>query len=462
MKKVIVLFVTLIFSVLLLVSCDIGEPKSAIDVWNRIDKKMTSLSSYEARMDMSMKINVGGNAVNTYADSTIIEHNIGKKKDYYYYEETDMKITHASSGTKITAVSEEEYRNGNLFVTNSAGGKASKLYSPMTKAEFMQYKNSKSGEADVDFSFDKNGYSEFSQDEYGSWKIKFSEFSDEAIESISKILGVDESAADLTVEDIKFTIRADADFVVTRIDITFVFEKKEDETEENYIKIAVDYFDINEAEPQKEIPDISDYLEVDFKEFDKIDSMIDARAKDEEGSFYIGTSEKLTFSGNSSEYKEKNEVCYGEKDGKYFYEISSEVNNEKFTITYTDGTQQITREKGAPETKDQTDKAARAYIRSLINSVRYDRRYVTDIKKFEDGYTLKCNAADTTAFLTLFGGMGGRVEDLDQTVTIKVKDGEITEIKTEIIVNGSISIGASNGLHTFPAKVTIVSRIDFK
>ena len=108
MKKAIILFITtitMLFSLLLLASCDIGEPKSAIDVWNRVDKKMSSWSSYEARLDMSMKIVLNGNTVNTSGDSTIIEHNIGKKTNYYYYEKTDMQVTYGSNGSKITAES---------------------------------------------------------------------------------------------------------------------------------------------------------------------------------------------------------------------------------------------------------------------------------------------------------------------------------------------------------------------
>ncbi len=462
MKKVIVLFITIItmiFSLLLLASCDMGEPKSAIDVWNRVDKKMTSLSSYEARMDMSMKMFINGSAVSTSADSTIIEHNIGKRSSYYYYEKTDMRVTNVSNGAKINSESTEEYRDGNLFVTNSSGGKASKLYNTMTKSEFLEYKNSKAIDLESEFGFDKAGYSEFSQDEYGCWKIKFSEFSDEAIETISKMVGVEDSVVALTIEDVKFTIRADADFLATRIDITFVFEENENEDEQASIKIAVDYNKINEAEPKKEIPNVSEYLEVDFKELDKIDRMIKEYEKIDEGSFKFETGQKLIVLENTTEYGEKNEVSYGEKDGKFFYEITSTVDKEKFTITYSDGTQSINREKGSSETKAQTEKEARAYVRTLMSGTGYNRQYVTEINQTTDEYVLKCDAADISQYRQVFESLGGHFKDLNQTVTIKIKDGKIIRITTEIIAEGEIRYSDYKGTHSIPLKMTVVSRL---
>ena len=159
----------------------------------------------------------------------------------------------------------------------------------------------------------------------------------------------------------------------------------------------------------------------------------------ENGSFTLSLTQltRSSTSPNSSTYKETDEVTFGEGESGYFYDIEATVSGTKYDISYKDGTQTI-KTSSKTQNKAQTEKEARDYIKSLINSAGYTQNIVTAIEKRGNGvYRFTCNP-NTQTYETYYANMGGTFKSATQTITVTITDDQRTKIQSAVTAQGSV------------------------
>ena len=222
MKKLCVLLITLLLCTLAFASC--GQPKSAADVMQKIDKKMDSLQSYQA--DITAKLTTEMYGYQVIADFTgkeiKIYGNAGKFYDYTLMEGA-MEMKDQEKNELIESVKTKDIRafhEGNMFILSEQGNLSQKLYSSLTKNEYIEYLEKQSDTIDIDFESCVN--SSFVQNEDKSWTLTYSGYTKKAIDEFIEAFGEDLFEED--IEDMEITVHANADFTVKDIEVKMIFE----------------------------------------------------------------------------------------------------------------------------------------------------------------------------------------------------------------------------------------------
>ena len=147
--------------------------------------------------------------------------------------------------------------------------------------------------------------------------------------------------------------------------------------------------------------------------------------------------------GQTEKFTETDTVLYGVRDGKFYYDVTAEYDSVSMKLAYENGACTVTME-GESYSEPQTEQEARALVEMLINdsTYGYHAESITNIKdKGNGGWEIEQALGDASELEGIFESMDGTYKSATQTVTVTIKDGKLTEIKTVITASGSITSG---------------------
>lgn len=439
-KTVVLLFVILVFA-FVFTSCSSGEPETAEALWEKIDGAMNALDSYEVDLSMKMNFFMSGYEVSGKATGTAIEAGV-TTDDYYFYQKmvTKVQCDELDLNENVTAI--YGYNEGLAFVSNEGGGLEQKLCAPMTREEFRDYVS----DSDLnDLALNDCTGAEFVKNEDNTWSLTYSGYTKVAVNALAEAFGIDEETSDMIgaeVLDLKVSISADENFFVKRMDVEFIFDVEEDEVP--VITATAEYSEYNTAKRITGYIKPESYNQIeDLRLPENIGEMLKAREDAEEGTFTLDLDQTVMVMGNKSSYRETDKVNYGRRDGGYFYDIEAEIKGSTVDITYENGKQKVT-QNGETSTVSQTAAEAKEFIESLINSANYNKMYVTNVTKVEEGvYTIEMAVVNTAVYEQVMTKMGAFLSSAKQNITVTIKDDVLTEIKSTVDADGYIPSGNS-------------------
>ena len=434
MRKKTLFLLACISIVLLLTLVSCGEPKSAEALYAKVDETMGELNSYEMDLKLDMTFYVSNYKVSSQGTGHAIEDGL-VNGDYYFYQETNTTVESKGLSLNETQKSIEAYDNGNYFILNQSSTGTQKMYSPLTAQEVLEYRADHDMGA-LDVINDCTNQS-FSKKEDGTWELICSGYTKSAIATIEDGMGLDNDMFDAEIMDMKMTLSADAEYHATKIELEFVFEDKKNAPA---VSITIDFSKYDAAVRQTEQLNTENYTKVeDIRLLKQVEAMLEEMTERENGSFTLSLTQltRSSTSPNSSTYKETDEVTFGEGESGYFYDIDATVSGTKYDISYKDGTQTI-KTSSKTQNKAQTEKEARDYIKSLINSAGYAQNIVTAIEKRGNGvYRFTCNP-NTQTYETYYANMGGTFKSATQTITVTITDDQLTKIQSAVTAQGSV------------------------
>lgn len=421
MKRIllsVVLILSLIFS---LASCDflmrIIPPKDAEALYERIDKQMNKLDSYEMQLSAHIK---------TYVEEIEIVANISGTAvvdEDYYYEFVNSKITSDEADFETECDTVIAYSDGKAYISNLGDSYNQKIYSTMTFDEFSEYIEKEDSSPDI-ADFQNCANKEYSKNEDSTWTLKYSGYSEESIDDFLDELSV-EDIIDVDVKDMNVVLTADKSFRATQVDVKLVFDVESDEENVPDISFTVTYSDFNSAE-RVEL-DSTGYEQVDdIRIIGKLSDEIDDAADDTNASIYLSAKQTVRYQGSTSTAKEIYEGKYGVTDNDFYYDFdykaTSGSNSATGTVKYSDGKQTVKLD-GYTQTDDCTEDEAKDTIKDLLRSIGFDPMTVKNVEKLADGYRLTCDV-DKDAY----AGTGYSVFSAEQVITLKYSGEEIKQI----------------------------------
>jgi len=349
--------------------------------------------------------------------------------------EGSMTMKDLEKNEEIQTVKTKDLRafhKGNIFIWAEQDNLTQKLYSSLTKDEYIAYLEKQSGMIEIDFEACVN--SSFVKNEDKSWTLTYSGYTKKVIDEFIEAFG--DELFEEEIEDMEITVHANADFTVKDVEIKIIFENESSTSE---FSMNQKYSNYGEATPIVDTLNVSQYKKVsDCRLLTDIEDMIEDLEELETGSFVLDISQK--FSTSSPSYKqtntEKDTVTYGKKDGKYFYNAKAKTDDMEYNIDYANGKQTITISDQV-QTADQTEKEAKAFINGLINTAKYEAIRVSDIEKLEDGtYRISCDKPNANLYNPVFSSLNTPVQNVLQRIDITVQDGKIIKIKSSLSANG--------------------------
>jgi hypothetical protein len=432
MKKLLVLLFTVALFVLAFTSCGFN-PKTTEALMKKIDKKMDALDSYQTDMEMNLSTEINGyQCVADMKGKGVLIH--GDKGRFYYYDfaEGTTEIRDTEKNEVIESIATKTlnaFHEGNMYVMTQQGDIDQKLYSPLTKNEYLAYLEKQESEFDIDFESCVN--KNFEKNEDGSWVLKYSGYTKKTIDDIVEMFGGDDLFEE-SIEDMEIVINVNADFTVKNMEIEMIFENESTTSE---FRMSMKYSKYNEATVVTDISlNTNDYKEIaDCRLLTEIEDMLEELEEAENGSFELDLVQKLKTTSPSYEStsSENDRVTYGKKDGKYFYDITASYDNGIIEMSYENGKQTITMS-GVTETVDQTEKEAKAFISGLINTAQYEAMRVTDISTKDGVYTITCKQPNESLYQPVFSSLGILNPTVTQTIKVTVQDGNITKIENKV------------------------------
>ena len=435
MKKFFVLLIAVLMCALAFTSC--GDPKTSAELMDKIDEKMESLKSYQSDVTANLSTDIYGyHCVAGFTGTQITIY--GDSDRFYYYtvmegttEMKDMEKNEVVESVKSKEI--EAFHEGNMFVSSEQGDQVQKLYSPLTKDEYIAYLEKQESTLDIDYEACVN--KAFTKNEDKTWTLTYSGYTKKAIAVVIEAFNADELFEEEIV-DMEITIHANADFTVKDMELKMIFEN---ESTTSTFSMTAEYSKYNEATPIVDTLDVSQYKEVaDCRLLTDIEDMIEDLEELENGSFVLDLTQTISTFYSKNSYTERDTATYGKKDGKYFYEVKASADNAKYDISYANGKQTVT-SSGASDTVDQSEKDAKAFINGLINSARYSSDKVTNITQKEDGvYTISCTP-DESLYQPIFASLGSASGNATQTITVTIQDGKIIKISSTVSASAYVS-----------------------
>lgn len=424
MKKFFVLLIAVLLCALALTSC--GDPKTTTELMDKIDEKMESLKSYQSDVTANLSTDIYGyHCVAGFTGKQITIYGASDKFYYYTVMEgtTEMKDTEKNEVVESVKSKEiEAFHEGKMFVSSEQGDSVQKLYSPLTKDEYIAYLEKQESTLDIDYEACVN--KSFTKNEDKTWTLTYSGYTKKAIENVVETFNANELFEEEIV-DMEITIHANADFTVKNMELKMIFEN---ESTTSTFSMTAEYSKYNEATPIVDTLDVSQYKKVaDCRLLTDLTDMIEDLEELENGSFVLDLTQTLSTSSSKSTYTERDTVTYGKKDGKYFYDAKASADNAKYDISYANGKQTVT-VSGQTQTVDQSEKEAKAFINGLINSAKYSPDKIINITQKEDGvYTIIC-----TPDSSLYKPAYSYLTNATQSITFTIQDGKITKISSSI------------------------------
>lgn len=430
-----------------------SQPKTAKELWDKIDRSMNFLKSYELDGTGHLSFNMMGAKFElnlTAKEICFAEY----ENDFYDYSFSDSTITISmpswgelqTETMKETSI--EAFHNGKMFISKESSERTQKLYSSLTKEEYIAYSENKSSSTD-DVNFNDCVNASFSRNDDGTWNLSYSGYTKKTMDQIVGSLEMDNDMLDLNILDMEVTILADQQYRVKEMNIKFIFDEKNGEISAPSFELNSKYSNYNKATPITDTLNPEDYTEIeDCRLIFDLEDMIEDIENKKDGSFVLELEQTLSIpSLNQTQiYTETDTVSYGEHNGQYFYDIQINSNDEYngMKVSYANGIQTVDFS-GKKESVSQSADEAKALITELINTAGYSASYVSNIKNLGGGvYEIQCDQPDASIYESIFIEYAGELTSIQQTLRITVKNGSIVKIENDTLAKGTASTGFSS------------------
>lgn len=441
---------TLLVTVLLsLVSCRVvSGPEDALEA---VDKKMSSLDSYEADMEGLFVYYVRGCRVETTLTGKTIEAETQSEQPYIY-QLTETKTKCKELSINESASQMEAYYQGNYFISNEEGDDSQKLYSAATVEQVTAYFERKGGSTDFSLMASCSEKT-YQKNDDGTRTLTLKGFDEK---TLNKLVGVGEGLAELlNVDrlDLELTMVIDRAFRLSRLTmkLLLIHEDPEKPVEKDKIPeltITFTFGKFNEAAMVTDGLDANDYKQVDdVFQPGRLTATVDDYLDSAQGSFTWKSEQKVQVAGQTTTTEETDDVKFGVRDDGYFYEVYAMTNTSNSTVkvTYANGKQTILNS-GKETEKAQTEADAKSFIGNLIKGTLQDSKYATNVVKLEgDSYRIYYKDLPTATYDSLYASAGGQCSRANQTITVIYSDaGKLVSIKSVVETAGTIRSGNSN------------------
>ena len=444
MKKIIttLLMLALVISLMAaFTSC--GEPayeklpadERAIELDKLSSEKMDQATSYDAKTSGIISFKISG--IDVTADISGKQQLLLADNGTYFHQEETTEISIADK-TEITK-SIRGYVNGKAYTCDVSSGKKTAFYSEIPFDDYIAHLNRNSDDVLSAFSAASASEKTSVKRSDGGWSLVFEDFSDEAKQDLAKQF--EALIGGTVVTDAKISIVLDADLYYKSFIMDLFFPSDSDFKE---LSFRIDFSSVNTGTVEIDEIDFDDYTKIpDIRVLDKLDDVLNYVPEEgEKQSVKVTISQHSVSNGTVSRAREIDKIVYETVDGKLKYEINAEIpsnSNEKYVISYEDGTRTVEHYNSAGHYDDTTtkktdDDVEKAYVLGILNTVKYNRSVIKKMKVSDNdpnSYIITCDVPsefmDTSAY---------KSATLTVIVTLDA-NGEISKIDSEIYIKAS-------------------------
>lgn len=479
MKKIVILTLAVVFlSFMTLVSCkredtdsnsnsnfdsNSNENNSTLNddalqkplgIMDKISMAMNNAVSYETSNELNINALVSGQSVKIEGDATGLYSN--EDNELYYYSNTEMLVNFGDTESVVQHL--EAYKDGYYFFSYEADGKNPiKIRSQNTETEFIEYYNKflstesllkDYGEIDSVENADKTNV------------ITLKKFKTSVIRMLNNQMGFPFESDGVKIEDIKVTITTGADYLINEAKIDFLFSDNESVGGEK-----ITFSNYNKSEKGNDgISKYYYFIVDDARALPMLSALISNAQAKENGSFDFSYMMQSQMLGSKETYEEISDISYGVLNGKYYFNIKSEINGTTYTITYNDGVYKI----DGTVQEGYNDFLAEAFINGCIDPFSFTVNQANDnyIKRTvgNDGsivFTIALNPEKTPIkdlVKGIFNNNGISYQGAEIKVEFVIKDYELVSMK--YLIDGTGYIRESNS--TYYAGLDITTNAVFK
>ena len=385
---------------------------------------------------------------------TVIAY-IDDKNGLVYQERAAGKTTYGSVLTESLMIN--GYKDGYMYRVNSLGGTTSRFKSPLSERD---YKKHMAGlESNTSFQIDKNGCKSIkvTKNEDGTWCATFSSFTEENILLLLKDIGNVSSifSPQYEIADIVVSITTDSDFNLKAMNMSFVFEKKQEGGVAQMSDSDTSPMPVLQTEYKVEWENdivVTDDIDIEYKAFNEVDDLryLDNVKSElykiknaEQAKAEVSIRQEVRVGNRYSISEEDDVIYYGFENGQLSYEIESMVNAINYQVIYEDGKEKVYDESGKTVREtSKTNLEAISFLNSLLDRGSFDPYNVKKIQATEDGgytYTLRVSEQ---AFSDFAQSYNGTVTSSTVSITVKMEEGKLVSYDTYLKIGIRIpSIG---------------------
>lgn len=434
MKKI-TLSIVLIFTVLLLIFSISGCAPSA-PTFDAIDKKMSSVTSYEYDTSMEMTIYVDGKEA-TASGKGVVAVDLRNMFNPTYISDMDTTIEIEGNEEKLTSSSFVGYKNGKAYMRNRGNGKSNALSQDMSFEDFVALFI----EPDtVDLDFDAEWKVE---ETFGGWMLSSDDCKGGATDMLIDAFAAYQEVSDHRVKGIYAKINVDRNYLVDTMEIGINFDIKGEEENIPSIRFVIDYKQYGYAKSTSD-KFKERYTDADLKTLKMIDNEYQRMLNAKSGVFGLS----ITGESSSSLIKDTSMLYnFNFEEGEDVYEFNGKMvfsPGNYYQFKYRYGLTNITYSGGSNQNaytfkRPKSDAEARAFIRNIINGCGYNISLVTGIETVREGvYNVTLGNFDSG--LDLVGLENNGFSDVtESTVAIFTLSGDkINSVKLKYILTGKI------------------------
>ena len=302
------------------------NPLTSEEVMEKINAAMGELVSYELKNESEVVSYVAGSKLTISANS----HNIvflEKETVNYFYLSTTLSTQYAGVETKLNTL--EAFNDEKYFLSSSLGENKTKIYSELTAKEFEDFYNERN--ENLSFIDGYNSVSHVKNDD-GTYTVTLSDFNQENIDELNSSYGFPSEAGGGKIIDYNVTLSVGSDFLIRNVDIDYLFSNTAFSGKE-----TVTFSNFNNAKKMLNAINPDKYNKVDdVRAISLYNSLIEDKAASNAEAFRFLFDQYVVFGNGRSQNSQDDEVSYGIDNGKYYFEINSDVNGEKNNLTYND------------------------------------------------------------------------------------------------------------------------------
>lgn len=402
-------------------------PESAVALWNKIDETMTAAQSMEMRSTVLAVFYSGGYEFKLHGSAYIF----ASKETHF----TDSEMTLSCEATSFEQKTYlmEAYYEGKMYHMGNDGTYDQKLCSAMTHDEYDQIQ---SGTLTEDVDLADCTSARYTQNEDGTWILEFSGYTKKTIDSMIDSLSMTQDMLAVPIADVKVTICANADFLVNKMEFSFVFAADDEGLAPTFLMTA-EYAGYNSAVFDAGKLNTEEFTEVDdVRILESMQSALTERQNAASGKFNLDLKSIHKLQNQTTTFEEKDVVTYGRKNGAYYYTIMSEMEGQTFEIRYQNGEQNVTMD-GQTTTGSQSEAEAKYFVDALINSAYYTSAAITDIQKLEDGVYLLIGEPKNME--QAMGLTDVDVASVIQECKVTFENNKLMKIENKLVIEGKYS-----------------------
>lgn len=417
----------------------IFEPKTAVELWEKIDRTMGALDSYESDINMEMTYFYLGKEIKIASTAHISD--IDSKSEYSSLTESDITLEIPSENKTENIKTLEAFYNGKMYIANKSSSFDQKFVSEITAEKYRELQAEILSSDDIDFSDCTN--SEFSKTEDGSWEIEFSGYTKKTVDGFLNFIELKDEELGASIDDIKMKVTCTDKFLVKSINFEFVFD--EDASVKPSVKFSAYFNTYNEATIDTAKINDADYNQVpDAYILDIIKRNYDEYISAQKGAFNLNLKTSVEVSRKQQSSESAFDVDYGLENGSFYYNLEVTEEQASYSVNYKSGLETINYN-GETITNAVTTVEATEYIKSLMDVGNFDKYAVSSIKRGGAGiYTLTIPVVDDTSLNHLINSsLGITVDTAWQKLNVVLSENKLKKATTQITINGKLTEGNS-------------------